>query len=209
MDGGRGPKQRLSRCQEAFARGLTQGQGLCGAYRAAYRCRGLTDSAVEARAQQLFDTEKIRARCSALCAAGPGTARAPQRTGAKNAGKGAVFTVEADRGESAAAGKPPAAEKKRVESEPRPPGPGAPDGTPGTDAEARGAARVLEELTDIALGRREYPDVDRSGNPVVRPVAMTQRLKALELLGKRYRLFSDSPPPAEEQELEIRLRVVR
>ena len=120
MDGGRGPKQRLSRCQEAFARGLTQGQGLCGAYRAAYRCRGLTDSAVEARAQQLFDTEKIRARCSALCAAGPGTARAPQRTGAKNAGKGAVFTVEADRGESAAAGKPPAAEKKRVESEPRP-----------------------------------------------------------------------------------------
>ena len=135
--------------------------------------------------------------------------------GGKECGKGAVFTVEADRGESAAAGKPPAAEEKRVQSGPRPPGPGAPDGAPGTDgaqgpdAEARGAARVLEELTDIALGRREYPDVDRSGNPVVRPVAMTQRLKALELLGKRYRLFSDSPPPAEEQELEIRLRVIR
>ena len=50
---------------------------------------------------------------------------------------------------------------------------------------------MLEELTDIALGRRDYPDVDRAGNPVVRPVPMTQRLKALELLGKRYGLFTD------------------
>lgn len=74
---------------------------------------------------------------------------------------------------------------------------------------AAGAARVLEELTDIALGRRDYPDVDRAGNPVVRPVPMTQRLKALELLGKRYRLFSDGPAAPEEEELEVRLRVIR
>ena len=60
-----------------------------------------------------------------------------------------------------------------------------------------------------ALGRRDYPDVDRAGNPVVRPVPMTQRLKALELLGKRYRLFSDGPAAPEEEELEVRLRVIR
>ena len=44
MDGKNGAgRQRLSRCQEAFARGLAQGRGLCGAYRAAYRCGGLED----------------------------------------------------------------------------------------------------------------------------------------------------------------------
>ena len=47
MDGKNGAgRQRLSRCQEAFARGLAQGRGLCGAYRAAYRCGGLEDGPV-------------------------------------------------------------------------------------------------------------------------------------------------------------------
>ena len=95
--------------------------------------------------------------------------------------------------------------------------PAAPESAPGPSGEAEpdpcgraaGAVRVLEELTDIALGRRDYPDVDRAGNPVVRPVPMTQRLKALELLGKRYRLFSDGPAAPEEEELEVRLRVIR
>lgn len=438
MDGKNGAgRQRLSRCQEAFARGLAQGRGLCGAYRAAYRCGGLEDGPVEARARLLLATEKVRARCAALraaaakgaprpgqgggagetappaaCESEPSRAAAPVRPesggwkvripardengslwtaapgqtgteewkavfparnedgtlwtaplrraetsgwkvrlpaqdedslpraarpggGGDRPGDAALLSgrksvspqaarsprgkkdVSAPRtGAAAPAAKAsaatkstsaatkdvsqvsavdfPGAERKAALREamlgsaeenasqasavdfpdteraatPRAsasgsaeenasqasavdfPGteraatprasasdsakksasgcgqssdgfraarPAAPESVPGPSGtaepepcgKAAGAARVLEELTDIALGRRDYPDVDRAGNPVVRPVPMTQRLKALELLGKRYRLFSDGPAAPEEEELEVRLRVIR
>lgn len=62
------------------------------------------------------------------------------------------------------------------------------------EAERRGvasAADVLEELSDIGLGRKEYPAYDMFGNKVARYPSVTQRTKALELLGKKYGLFTE------------------
>ena len=62
------------------------------------------------------------------------------------------------------------------------------------EAEQRGvasAADVLEELSDIGLGRKEYPAYDMFGNKFDRYPSVTQRTKALELLGKKYGLFTD------------------
>ena len=72
-----------------------------------------------------------------------------------------------------------------------------------------GPEEILQELTDIALGRKGFAELDKAGNTVEAPPSMTARLKALELLGKRYRLFSDGPAAPEEEELEVRLRVIR
>ncbi len=67
---------------------------------------------------------------------------------------------------------------------------------------------LLAELSDIALGRRSYPEVDRSGNVLEQPPPMSARLKALELLGKRYRLFADAPAAPGAGELRVTVRVV-
>lgn len=63
-----------------------------------------------------------------------------------------------------------------------------------SEAEQRGvasAADVLEELSDIGLGRKEYPAYDMFGNKFDRYPSVTQRTKALEMLGKKYGLFTD------------------
>lgn len=63
------------------------------------------------------------------------------------------------------------------------------------EAEQRGvasAADVLEELSNIGMGRKEYPGYDMFGNPCSRYPSVTQRTKALELLGKKYGLFSEN-----------------
>lgn len=54
------------------------------------------------------------------------------------------------------------------------------------------AAQVLEELTAIALGTKNFPGVDMFGNPVERPPSMTARIKALELMGRNHKLFTDN-----------------
>ena len=69
--------------------------------------------------------------------------------------------------------------------------------------------QLLAALSDIALGRCSYPETDRSGKVIQQPPDVSARLKALELLGKRYRLFSDpaaADPGAEE--LRVTVRVV-
>ena len=54
------------------------------------------------------------------------------------------------------------------------------------------AADVLEELSNIGMGRKEYPAYDMFGNKFDRYPSVTQRTKALELLGKKYGLFSEN-----------------
>ena len=53
------------------------------------------------------------------------------------------------------------------------------------------AVEVLEELSDIGFGRKEYPSYDMFGNRYSRYPSVTQRTKALELLGKNYGLFTE------------------
>lgn len=53
------------------------------------------------------------------------------------------------------------------------------------------AVEILEELTNIGMGRKRYPTVDMFGKEYMSPVTMTNRVKALELLGKKYGLFTD------------------
>ncbi|MBC5580878.1 hypothetical protein H8S23_05120 [Anaerofilum sp. BX8] len=71
------------------------------------------------------------------------------------------------------------------------------------------AAQVLEELTAMAFGTKTYPGLDMFGNPVERPVSVTQRLKALELLGRKHKLFTDNVAVDSEGALEVKLRVIR
>ena len=54
------------------------------------------------------------------------------------------------------------------------------------------AVEVLEELTANGLGQKEYPAYDMFGNERQHKPSMTVRLKALELLGKKHKLWSDS-----------------
>ena len=53
------------------------------------------------------------------------------------------------------------------------------------------AAEVLEELTAIGMGEKEYPSYDMFGKESPRKPSMTARLKALELLAKHHSLFAD------------------
>lgn len=68
--------------------------------------------------------------------------------------------------------------------------------------------QLLAALSDIALGRCSYPETDRSGKVIQQPPDVGARLKALELLGRRYRLFSEPPAEADEGELRVTVRVV-
>jgi len=54
------------------------------------------------------------------------------------------------------------------------------------------AEEVLEELTNIALGRKEYPTHDMFGNEFKKKTTVNERLKALELLGKHHKAFTDN-----------------
>lgn len=53
------------------------------------------------------------------------------------------------------------------------------------------AADVLEELSNVGMGRVKYPAYDMFGNEHQQFPSVTQRTKALELLGKNYGLFTD------------------
>lgn len=66
--------------------------------------------------------------------------------------------------------------------------------------------QVLEELADIALGRKCYPAYGKNGEELWEKPAMTARLKALELLGKHYELFGKSEArPDAAVEVEVRV----
>lgn len=54
------------------------------------------------------------------------------------------------------------------------------------------ATEVLEEITNIALGKKKYPVLDMFGNERDGPVTMTNRVKALELLAKHHKLLTDN-----------------
>ena len=53
------------------------------------------------------------------------------------------------------------------------------------------AVEVFQELSNIGLGRKNYPVTDAFGNVIDRPVTVTARIKALELLGKYHGAFTD------------------
>lgn len=53
------------------------------------------------------------------------------------------------------------------------------------------AQQVLEELTAIGLGTKNFPAYDMFGNESERKPSVTARLKALELLAKRHGLLTD------------------
>ena len=53
------------------------------------------------------------------------------------------------------------------------------------------AVEVLEELTAIGMGEKDYPAYDMFGKEMPRKPSMTARLKALELLAKHHSLFTD------------------
>ena len=55
----------------------------------------------------------------------------------------------------------------------------------------REVADVLEELSNVGMGRVKYPAYDMFGNEHQQFPSVTQRTKALELLGKNYGLFTD------------------
>ncbi len=54
------------------------------------------------------------------------------------------------------------------------------------------ATEVLEEITNIALGKKKYPVLDMFGNEREGPVTMPNRVKALELLAKHHKLLTDN-----------------
>ena len=71
------------------------------------------------------------------------------------------------------------------------------------------ATQVLEELTAMAFGKKVYPSIDMFGNPVERPVSVTQRMKALELLGRKHKLFTDNISVAGEGTIDVNIRVAK
>ncbi len=54
------------------------------------------------------------------------------------------------------------------------------------------AADVLDELSSIGMGTKEYPALDMFGNEHNRKPGVKDRLKVLELLGKHHKLFTDN-----------------
>lgn len=68
--------------------------------------------------------------------------------------------------------------------------------------------QLLGALSDIALGRCSYPETDKTGKVIQQMPDVSARLKALELLGKRYRLFSEPAADPGAEELRVTVRVV-
>ena len=66
--------------------------------------------------------------------------------------------------------------------------------------EVASAGDVLEELSTIGLGLEAG---DGEGDERSRAPGVRERLKALELLGKHYRLFSEQGKKADETEVRI------
>ena len=68
--------------------------------------------------------------------------------------------------------------------------------------------QLLGALSDIALGRCSYPETDKTGKVIQQMPDVSARLKALELLGKRYRLISELAAEPGADELRVTVRVV-
>ena len=61
-------------------------------------------------------------------------------------------------------------------------------------AENKGVATavdVLEELSRVAMGTKEFPSYDMFGKEFSQKPSLPNRLKALEMLGKHHKLFTD------------------
>jgi len=63
--------------------------------------------------------------------------------------------------------------------------------TEGEQNAVASAVEVFQELSNIGLGRKDYPVTDAFGNVIDRPVTVAARIKALELLGKYHGAFTD------------------
>ena len=64
----------------------------------------------------------------------------------------------------------------------------------GEKAAVATAVQVLEELTNIGMGTKRYPNVDMYGREHQNKPGLKDRLKALELLGKHWGIFSENRP---------------
>lgn len=65
------------------------------------------------------------------------------------------------------------------------------------------AADVLAQLSDIALGRERFPAYDMFGNELERYPSMGARIKALELLGKHHKLFTEMREVQEQTTVKV------
>ena len=65
------------------------------------------------------------------------------------------------------------------------------------------AVEVLEELTAVGLGTKEFPAYDMFGNEQPRKPNITARLKALELLAKHHGLLTDKVEVSNPEPLKI------
>lgn len=66
------------------------------------------------------------------------------------------------------------------------------------------AVEVLEELSHIAMGTKTFPAYDMFGKEHQNKPNLAARIKALELLGKKYAMFTDKT----EQSGETTVRVI-
>ncbi len=70
---------------------------------------------------------------------------------------------------------------------------------------ALNADEAMRELSDIAAGRREYPEFTSKGEEYMCLPSISERLKALELIGKHLNLFSDGPQETGEFKVDIKI----
>lgn len=65
------------------------------------------------------------------------------------------------------------------------------------------AIDVLEELTGVGMGSKEFPTYDMFGKEYQRKPSVNERIKALELLGKHHKLFTDQVKLSGEMGVQI------
>lgn len=70
---------------------------------------------------------------------------------------------------------------------------------------------VLQRLTRIARGQEKQQYINSDGDSVVTDPLIKDQIKALELIGKRYRMFVDrvEQDNTETEKLEVSIKVVR
>lgn len=65
------------------------------------------------------------------------------------------------------------------------------------------AADVLEELSNVGMGTKEYPTYDMFGKEHKQKPGLPSRLKELELLGKHHKLFTEQVQMSGNMEVQI------